>query len=94
MSLGRSKKPCTAPMEPDAWRALADMSKAALMDCLADALVLLHGGESASPSPAAARSPDTVTLCMVADHCNPRLRVRGDDLVREGSRLPGKAGAG
>lgn len=80
MSLGRSKKPTTAPMTAEVWRALADMSKAALMDCLADALTLLDGG-----SDPAGRARERLGIEAVAEFCNPRLRLRGDRLIGRGA---------
>jgi hypothetical protein len=68
MTLGRGlKKGVTTPMQREVHNYLLGLSKAALLDCLADALGVMAGGD-----------PETVELERVRAFVQPRLRVRGD----------------
>lgn len=65
------KKWFTVPATRDVRSAVAGMSKAAIGDCLIDALALMEGCEA-----------DSLTTKHVADFCNPRLLKRGDRQIQ------------
>lgn len=67
-----ARKPTTNPMlTPEVETALRGLSKNALLDCLADMLGLVSGNVDDPPE-----------LSEVAELLNPRLRLRGDRLLR------------
>ncbi len=66
------KKLMSAPVSPGVRVALMRMSKAALADCLADALGIVIDGE-----------PDDLISADVAAFCNPRLAIRHDAPVHD-----------
>jgi hypothetical protein len=59
-----------ATFKGEASAALRGMSKAALLDCLLDAIALQNECD-----------PPFVTVAMVAEFCNQRLTKRGDKVV-------------
>ena len=62
-----NKKPPTVPVSSQIEDVWESMSKAAIFDCLVDAL---------------AANPEALTLQEFAEHCNPRLLVRGDKPIK------------
>lgn len=66
-----NKKGTTVPVSVEIEGAWESMSKAAIFDCLVDAL---------------SANPEELTLAELAEHCNPRLLVRGDKPLKESKR--------
>ena len=65
----RTKKPTTHPRRPDI--VLSEISKAALMDLVADAMDAMYGEGNLPPD-------DGWGYHELIEFCSPRLRVRGD----------------
>lgn len=68
---GALKKRASTPMRADTANVMRRMSKAALIDCLVDALALKDGVD-----------PHDLSVASVAEFCNPRLSIRGDRKVQ------------